>query len=187
MSTMVMRRLFVYLNQLKVKIDQRKKVSRADNTATKLKSTSRMLRKDSSGESDSGEDSDDTRAEFEAFASMMGIPSQVAKQILKEEYKGKKSSSERNSKVKSSTRRDRFDENEDLDDEALDMFAAMMGMPASMAAPGFLSEDLPKRRRKSGRSSGLSRADEEMVAMLEQMDILNLERGLQENFFKDDY
>ena len=54
--------LFVYLNQLKVKIDQRKKkkVSRADNTATKLKATSRMLRKDSSGESDSGEDSDDT-------------------------------------------------------------------------------------------------------------------------------
>ena len=36
------------------------------------------------------EDSDDTRAEFEAFASMMGIPSQVAKQILKEENKVKK-------------------------------------------------------------------------------------------------
>ena len=192
--------LFVYLNKLKVKIDQRKKkkndtyshrqsskVSRADNTATKLKATSRMLRKDSSGESDSGEDSDDTRAEFEAFASMMGIPSHVAKQILKEENKGKKSSSAGNSKAKSSTRRNRFDENEDLDDEAFAMFAAMMGMPSPMAAPGFLSEDLPKGRRKSGRSSGLSRADQDMAAMLEQMDILNLERGLQENFFKDDY
>ena len=192
--------LFLYLNQLKVKIDKRKKrshdrfpgrqstkASRADNNATKLKSTSRMLNKDSSDESDSGEDSDDTRAEFEAFASMMGIPSHVAKQMLKEEKKGKKSSSAKSSKAKSSKRRGRFDADEDLDDEAFAMFAAMMGMPSSMAGPGFLSKDLSMGTRKMGRGSELSRADEDMAAMLEQMDVLNFEKGLQENYFKDDY
>ena len=113
-----------------------RKVSRANSSENILKSSSSFLHYD---DDDDFEDSDDERAQMEAFAAMLGMPTSLAEEMMNSDEmfsgSGNSSSSSRNSKSKRTSRKlpsEMYDTQDMMGDEDLEQFAAMMGIPTAL-------------------------------------------------------
>jgi hypothetical protein len=165
--------LFIYLQELKSKINKREKtdfdskirnkknkntrrnnnhgsqnVSRNNSSENKLKSDSRFeyFNNNVDSSDDGFEDSDEERAQMEAFAAMVGMPPSMVKEMMNDDemlsYRRGGTGINKNKKydsVANVSSKAKRNSNAIPDDELKD-FAAMMGIPLSLARQMLMEE-----------------------------------------------
>ena len=162
--------LFMYLQELKSKINKREKtdydskmrnkknkntkrnynhgshsVSRGNSSENKLKSDSRFeyFSNNLDSSDDDFEDSDEERAQMEAFAAMVGMPPSMVKEMMNGDgiptHRRGGTGKNKNNKYDSVAKKSKSNSNAIVDDE-LKEFAAMMGIPLSLARQMLMEE-----------------------------------------------